>query len=315
MLEAPEKKQGRDTSNVKGLIDEYIETYAKPKKISWHEDLRILNKDVLPKWKYLPTSDITKQDVNKLLDRIGNLGGVPNKVLKVLQSMFAFAVSRSIMETNPCSDIEILNEDDQKERIFKADEIKKIWFGLEKAKMSESMKSALKFLLVTGQRSGEVAGAKWEEFNFRDNWWTIPGSRTKNKKSHQVYLTPMVIDVLGQARSHGWVFPSDKDKQIAPRSVSLAIRNNTEKRTQKKSTYGDFFKVGQFVPNDLRRTAAALMAEAGVNEAPIAKVMNQASSDRTRDPEIRQALEVWEQKLQMILYGWRKHKPVTNNSE
>jgi integrase len=311
---ASSKKQGRDTSTFKGLIDEYIETCAKPKKISWHEDLRMLNKEVLPKWKYLPTSHITKQDVSKLLDCIGKLGWVQNKVFIVLQSMFAFAVSRSIMETNPCSDIEVLNEYAQKERILKADEIKKIWFGLEKAKMSESMKSVLKFLLVTGQRNGEVAGAKWEEFNLRDKWWTIPGTRTKNKKSHQVFLTPMVIDVLGQVRSHGWVFLSGKDKHIAPRSVSLAIRNNTEKRTQRKFTYGDFFKVGQFVPNDLRRTAAALMAEAGVDEASIAKVMNQTPSDRACDPEIRQAMEVWEKKLQTILYSWRKPKHVTNSS-
>jgi integrase len=309
------KNRVRDTSTVKGLIDEYIETYAKPKKMSWHEDLRMLNKDVLPKWKYLPTFNITKQDVTKLLNRIGKSGGAPNKIFKVLQSMFAFAVSRSIMETNPCLDIEVLNEDAPKERILKADEIRKIWFGLEKTKMSESMRSILRFLLVTGQRNGEVAGAKWEEFNIRSKWWTIPGTRTKNKKSHQVFLTPMVIDLLGQVKRHGWVFPSGKDKHIAPRSVSLAIRNNTEKRTQKKYTYGDFFKVGQFVPNDLRRTAAALMAEAGVDKVPIAKVMNQVPSDRTRDPEIRQALEVWEKKLETILYGWRKHKPVTNSSE
>jgi integrase len=312
---ASNKNLGRDTSTVKGLIDEYIETYAKPKKMSWHEDLRMLNKDVLPKWKYLPTFNITKKDVTKLLNRIGKSGGVPNKIFKVLQSMFAFAVSRSIMETNPCSDIEVLNKDAPKERILKADEIRKIWFGLEKTKMSESMRSVLKFLLLTGQRNGEVAGAKWEEFNIRAKWWTIPDTRTKNKKIHQVFLTPMVIDLLGQVKRHGWVFPSGKDKHIAPRSVSLAIRNNTEKRSQKKSTYGDFFKVGQFVPNDLRRTAAALMAEAGVDKAPIAKVMNQAPSDRIRDPEIRLALEVWEKKLQTILYGWQKHKPVTNSSE
>ena len=59
----------------------------------------------------------------------------------------------------------------------------------------------------------------------------------------------------------------------------------------------------------------AFVLEAGVDEAPIAKVMNQAPSDRTRDPEIRQALEVWEKKLQTILYGWRKPKPVTNSSD
>ena len=312
---ASTKNQGRDTCTVKGLIDEYIESYAKPKKMSWHEDLRVLNKEVLPKWKYIPTSEITKQDVTKLLDRIGKSGGVPNKILKVLLSMFAFAVSRNIVEINPCSDLEVLNEDTPKERIFKVDEIRKIWFGLEKAKMSESMRSVLKFLLVTGQRNGEVAGAKWEEFNLRDKWWTIPGTRTKNKKSHQVFLTPMVIDILGQARKHGWVFPSGKDKHIAPRAVSLAIRNNSEKRTPKKPAYGDFFKVGQFIPNDLRRTAATLMADAGVEETHIAKVLNQATTASSHDPEIRQALETWEQKLQAILFGWRNPKPIIKNFE
>ena len=309
------KNQGRDTSTVKGLIDEYIESYAKPKKMSWHENLRVLNKDVLPKWKYLPTSDITKQDVTKLLDRIGKSGGAPNKVFKVLQSMFVFAVSESILEANPCLEIAVENEDTPKERIFKPDEIRKIWFGLEKAKMSEAMRSLLKFLLLTGQRNGEVAGAKWEEFNLRSNWWTIPGTRTKNKKSHQVFLTPMAIDVLGQVRRHGWVFPSGKDKHIAPRAVSLAIRNSSENRARQKTAYGDFFKVGQFVPNDLRRTAATLMLGAGVDETHIAKVLNQATTDIFHDPVIRQALETWEKKLQTILFGWRKPKPVTNNSE
>ena len=114
------KKQARDTSTIKGLIDEYIESYAKPKKISWHEDLRVLNKDVLSKWKYLPTADITKKDVTKLLFRVGASGGVANKTLKVLQSMFSFAVSRRILKLSPCADMEIQNKDSPKVRVFKA---------------------------------------------------------------------------------------------------------------------------------------------------------------------------------------------------
>ncbi|MBC8288530.1 MAG: tyrosine-type recombinase/integrase [Nitrospinae bacterium] len=305
-MDASTKGQTRDTSTVKGLIDQYIESYAKPKKMSWHEDLRMLNKNVLPKWKYLPTADITKKDVVKLLDRIGASGGVANKTLKVLQSMFAFAVSESILEANPCSDMKI--DDAPKERIFKADEIRKIWFGLENAKMPGAMRSILKFLLVTGQRNGEVAGAKWEEFNLREKWWTIPGTRTKNKKSHQVFLTPMAIAILGQTKKHGWVFPSGKDKHIAPRAVSLAIRNNSENKSLSKqnSAYGDFFRVGQFVPNDLRRTVAFQMADAGVDEIKVTKVMNQATSTNTHDAEIRQAMETWEQKLKAILVGWKR---------
>lgn len=308
------KNMGRDTSTIKGLIDEYIESYAKPKKLSWHEDLRTLNKDVLPKWKYLPTADITEKDVVKLLDRVDASGGAAKKTLKVLQSMFAFAVSRNILADSPCSDLEALNEEAPKDRKFTADEIRRIWFGVEKAKMPEGIRQILKFLLLTGQRNGEVAGALWEEFNLREKWWTIPGTRTKNKKSHQVFLTPMVIDILQQAKKLGkgssCVFASGKDKHIAPRAVSLAIRNNSENRSQskQKSACGDFFKVGQFVPNDLRRTAATLMEESGVDEACIEKVLNQTTTSKIRCPEIRQALETLEQKLKAILFSWRNQK-------
>lgn len=287
----------RDTRTVKGLIDEYIESYAKPKKMSWHEDLRVLNKDVLPKWKYLPTTDITEKDVVKLLGRVGTA----NKTLKVLQSMFAFAVSQNILEASPCSNLDAPEDEILKDRIFTEDEIRKIWFGLENAKMSEGMRLILKLLLLTGQRNGEVAGARWEEFNLRQKWWTIPGTRTKNKKNHQVFLTPMTLDILQPAKKHGCVFPSGKDKHIAPRAVNMAIRNNCQ--SNHEFAYGDFFKVGQFVPNDLRRTAASLMAKSGVGEACIAIVLNHAPSAKNHDPEIRQALEVWEQKLQTILLG------------
>ncbi|MBT4260743.1 MAG: site-specific integrase [Nitrospina sp.] len=302
------KKQVRDISSIKGLIDEYIESYLKPKKMSWHEDLRILNKYVLSEWKYLRTSDITKNDVIKLLNRVGNSSELAKKTLEILQSMFAFAIDRSFLEISPCFDMEIMNKATPKERIFKPYEIRKFWFGLENAKMSERMKSILKFLLLTAQRNGEVAGAKWEEFNLRKRWWTIPGTRTKNKKSHQVFLTPMVIDILGPPKKHGWVFPSGKDKHIAPRAVSLSIRKNSKDKSQpkKESLYGDFFRVGQFIPNDLRRTAVTLMAEAGVDERKIEKVLNHSTSSIAHDSEIRHALESLEQKLQAILVDWKK---------
>ena len=297
----------KDTRSIKGLIDEYIESYAKPKKMSWHDALRTLNKDVLPKWKYLPTADITKKDIDKLLDRVGQPSA--KKTLEVLQSMFAFAVEQEILEANPCSDLLVSSEATPKDRIFNAEEIRRIWFGLETAKMPEGIKLLLKLVLLTGQRNGEVAGARWEEFDLREKWWTIAGTRTRNKKSHQVFLTPMVVEILEQAKRIGggsnWVFASGKDKHIAPRSVNLAIRNNSADRSlsRQNSAFGDFFKVGKFVPNDLRRTAATLMAEAGVDRVCIAKVLNRATSPDGHAPEIRQALEILEHKLKTILFG------------
>ncbi len=317
-----EKKKGeRDASAVKGLIDEYIELYAKPKKRSWHGDLRMLNKDVLPRWKNLKASDITKRDVVKLLDRIVARGSgvMANRVLRLLRTMFTFAVSRGILDSNPCVNVADPSEETPRERILNVDEIKKIWFGMGEAKMSEGTRQALKLLLLTGQRNGEIAGAEWKEFDLSRKWWTIPGARTKNKKEHRVFLTQMATEILKEAKKlaggSNWVFPSTKDQHITTRSISRAVRNNSETRpkNQPKHTppYGDFFNVGYFVPHDIRRTVATIMAESGVDEFHISKVLNHTSQGITGkvynrhhyDAEKQQALETWERKLKGILFN------------
>jgi integrase len=311
-------KEGRDVSTLKGLIDEYIELYAKPKKSSWHEDLRVLNKDVLPKWKYLKTSEITKGDVDKLLDKIVvySSGAAADKTLGILQRMFAFAVTRGILSVSPCENISGQKEDAPKDRVLKEDEIKKIWYGLDAAKMSEGTKLAIKLLLVTGQRNGEVAGAKWKEFDLIKKWWAIDGMRTKNKKSHRVFLTQMAVDILREAKklsgNSKWVFSTSKEGHITTRSISGAIKNNSEESTTRhpkhKPPYGDFFNIGYFAPHDMRRSMVTLLKEAG--DLSVAKVQNHTTSTHKNhdDVEKQKTLEAWEQKLQEILFGWRKFR-------
>jgi integrase len=313
-------KRGRDVSTIKGLIDEYIESYAKPQKTSWHSDLRMLNKDVLPKWKYLATAHVTPRDVTKLMHRLiaQGSGTSVNKILNLLQSVFAFAVSQGLIDTDPCAGLSAPIETSSKDRVFNKDEVKKFWHGLKNAKMPEGMKLSLKLILLTGQRNGEVIGSKWEEFDLREKWWTIPPTRTKNKKKHRVYLTKMTLDVLQEAKKIGagsdWVFPSSKEKPISSREVSRAIKNNCENKSKgqskQKQPYGDAFNIGLFTPNDLRRTTANLMAKAGMDASRIANVLNQSTATlenvNVNDSQKRQSLIVWERQLQTLLFSWVK---------
>jgi integrase len=55
---------------------------------------------------------------------------------------------------------------------------------------------ALQFLILTAARSGEVVGAQWNEINFDDKTWTVPGSRMKGGRPHNVPLSPAAIDLL-----------------------------------------------------------------------------------------------------------------------
>jgi integrase len=56
--------------------------------------------------------------------------------------------------------------------------------------------SALKFLILTAARSGEVLGATWSEIDFNNATWIIPASRMKSKREHRVPLSPQALDLL-----------------------------------------------------------------------------------------------------------------------
>ena len=51
-------------------------------------------------------------------------------------------------------------------------------------------------LLLTGQRRGEVAGARWSEFDLAAKTWTVPPERFKSNSVHVVPLTDDVLALL-----------------------------------------------------------------------------------------------------------------------
>jgi integrase len=62
--------------------------------------------------------------------------------------------------------------DDRKVRIF--------WKKLTSSRLSAEGQIALKLILVTAQRPGEVALAAREEFGLEQRIWSIPAERSKN---------------------------------------------------------------------------------------------------------------------------------------
>ncbi len=65
--------------------------------------------------------------------------------------------------------------------------------------MSDGMAArALEFAILTAGRSGEVLGAKWDEIDLDRAIWTVPASRMKAGKQHQVPLSPRAVTILKQ---------------------------------------------------------------------------------------------------------------------
>jgi integrase len=157
--------------------------------------------------------------------------------------------------------------------------------------------AALRLILVTGQRPGEIRAMHWDEV--QGAWWTIPNEKTKNETTHRVPLTALALELLGE-RAEGFVFPTrGKLGHLGDTALNHACRVNMA-----------HFGIEPWTPHDLRRTVGTRLGELGFNRLVQDKVLNHA--DRTvggiydlhsYDREKRQALGAWERRLGMIVLG------------
>ena len=72
----------------------------------------------------------------------------------------------------------------------------------------------MEFLALTGQRREEVAQLKWDELDEKTRTWTIPGSRTKNKKAHIVHLSTPAWNVIEACSGEPYVFGTATGKRF-----------------------------------------------------------------------------------------------------
>ena len=285
----------------------YIERWAKPRKRTWTEDHRMLYKDVVPLWGTRKVTSINRRDVITILDGIVARGAgiVANRTLEVIRRMFNYAIEQSILEFSPCNRVRAPAQEQRRDRVLTEDEIRAFWHGLDKAGMSEGSRLAMRLLLVTAQRKGEVVGAPWSEFDLVGGWWTIPIERAKNKSSHRVPLSAGALSLLQCAKELSgespYLFPS-------PRNVNAPVGGTSIDHALHRalSTIG----LTNVIPHDLRRTAASHMTGSGIPRLTVSKILNHAEPGVTAvydrhsyDREKRQALDAWGRRLEEIIAG------------
>jgi integrase len=70
---------------------------------------------------------------------------------------------------------------------------------------------ALEFAILTAARTGEVIGAKWDEFDLKARVWTVPADRMKAGIEHKVPLSERALAILKNFPMSGsFVFPGAK---------------------------------------------------------------------------------------------------------
>jgi integrase len=169
-----------------------------------------------------------------------------------------------------------MNYNGGRERVLDDGEIVKFWRAcgsVEEGGIGWPFGPVFKLLLLTAQRRDEVAGMCWSELDIEGKVWHLPGSRTKNRKAHDVHLSDQAIEIIESlprieplSGRPDFVFTTTR---CAPVSGFASAKAQVSKRMGVADA--------DWRLHDLRRTYTTGMARLGIAEHVADKVLNHTS--------------------------------------
>ena len=289
------------------LTDLYIARRVTGRLRSAPAVARILRR-VLEPLAAMPADDVRRRDLAPLLEAIAARGRqrLAGLSLRLLVTMFRWALSQDYISNDPTKGLSSYDAGTPRDRVLDAGEIRLLIAWLPN--LPSAIGDALCVQLATGARIGEVVGMTTDEID-RDKWlWTLPASRSKNKR-------PRVTPLVGAARSiieariadavDGVLFPSAAGSSLTAVSVGTALLRRRDR-----------LPIAMFKSHDLRRTTASQMYELGIAKDVIGAIVGHGGEDEKSARVLirhylksdliarkRQALEIWDGRLKAIISG------------
>jgi integrase len=147
-------------------------------------------------------------------------------------------------------------------------------------------------------RKSELIEATWDEIDFEKAVWTIPKTRMKTGKAHNVYLSRQAFDIMVAlhtcAAGSKFVLPSryDSDKCMSKATLNRVTQVIAEKAKKEK------MPLEPFTVHDLRRTGSTILNELGFNGDWIEKCL--AHEDGRSSRGVYNKAEYSEQRRHML---------------
>ena len=121
---------------------------------------------------------------------------------------------------------------------------------------------ALRFLILTAARSGEVRGALWPEIDTEARLWTVPGERMKAGEEHRVPLSDAALAVLDSVRglSSERVFTSSRqNRPLSNTTLGMVLKKLDCPVTTHgfRSTFRDWSEEMTSFPHRVKESALA----------------------------------------------------------
>lgn len=209
------RTQPTEEPTVEDLSERYIREWAevrkKPRSVA--DDTHKLDAYIKPEFAGRPLVSITRADVIRLQHKLKDTPYQANRTLALLSKMMNLAEEWGWRPdgTNPCRRV-VKYKEKKRERYLSEKELTLLGEALRERDKSEYWAAvlAIRLLLLTGARLGEVLSLKWEYVDFERGLLFLPESKTGAKV---IQLGPPAIKLLSEVpRKEGspWVCPGER---------------------------------------------------------------------------------------------------------
>ena len=273
-------------------------------------------------WKPLHGLRVDSIDRRAVAARLGEISAergpiAGNRARVALSAFYAWALREGLADTNPVQGTNRSAPEISRDRVLSEAELASVWAACGE----DDYGRAVKLLVLTGQRRGEVEGMLWSEIDVKRRLWTMSGERTKNGRPHEVPLSDPVLAILDGLAARAARGDPGRDLALGEGQGGFSGWSKSKKALDDRITAARK-KAGHAPPelpewrhHDLRRSLATGMGEIGVQPHVVEAVLNHVSGTRAGiagvynralyRAEKQAALERWAEHVLALVEGCR----------
>jgi integrase len=282
-----EQEDTRAAPTVAHLAARFERDYLPRKRPSTQRVYRQqIQTDILPALGRMKVAAVSHADVDGFHHRLSARAPThANRTIAVLSRMLSLAVRWGWRADNPCRGIE-RNQEAKRTRYLTGPEIARLSQALDELR-DQNAANAVRLLLLTGARQGELLSARWADIDLEAAVWVKPGATTKQRTEHRVPLSAAAVQLLTEMRAQAddeWIFPA--------RGGGHRPHVNAAWIAARKAA-----KLEGVHLHDLRHAYASILASAGLSLPVIGALLGHSTPTTTHryahlfDDPLRQATE------------------------
>lgn len=253
---------------------------------------------LLPKLGRMAIGHITALDILDVLRELEaeEKTETSHRLLQICRGIFQLAVLTKRVSYNPTHDLKGALKAHKSENYptIGHNQLPNFFEQLELCKASAITRLAIKLLIITFVRQGELRQAEWKDVSLQAKEWRVRAETTKMREMHIVPLSSQAIALLRELQKlsgeSAYMFPSQN------RSKHAIMSENTVN----KSIHDMGYK-GQLVGHGFRSMASTILNEKGFRADVIERQLAHMPRDKVRAaynraqylPERRDMMQWW----------------------